>query len=96
MAVDRLYALVKSDPEQAWPEVLTFVRTYPDSAASQDLLEDLVYEHDERFLDRIEAAALDDPVIRSIVEQLYVGGVATEGAERFNRLQERLRLGQDP
>ena len=90
---DELHGLVKSDPERAWPLVLAFVQGHPDSAASQDMIEDFVYEHDMKFIYRIEAAAVDDPVVREIVEQAHVGGFATEGAEEFRRLQDRLRLG---
>jgi hypothetical protein len=82
---------VKSDPERAWPQVLAFVREHPESAAAGDLIEDLVYEHDQLFIARIESAALADPVVREVVEQAYVGGVATEGAQEFRQVQERLR-----
>jgi hypothetical protein len=92
---DDLHELVKSDPELAWPRVLAFVRGHPDLAAAQDLIEHLVYDHNEQFIHRIEAAALDDPVVRGVVEQAYVGGVASEGAEQFRRLQDRLRSNPD-
>lgn len=92
---DDLHALVKSDPERAWLRVLAFVRDHPDSAAAQDLIEDLIYEHNDVFIERIEAAAREEPLVRSVVEQAYVGGFATAGAERFRRLQERLRQGSD-
>jgi hypothetical protein len=39
---DDLHPLVKSDPERAWPIVLAFVRTHPELASAQDLVEDLV------------------------------------------------------
>lgn len=71
--------------------VLAFVRAHPGSALAQDLIEELVYEHDEQFIPRIEAAALQDPLMREVVEQAYVGGVASEGAEQFHRLQDQLR-----
>jgi hypothetical protein len=90
---DELHELITSDPELAWPRVLAFVREHPGTAEAQDFVEDLVYEHDMQFIERLEAEAFVDPALRSVIEQAYVGGVATEGAEQFNRLQERLRLG---
>jgi hypothetical protein len=87
----RLHALVKTDPEQAWPRVLAFVREHPELAVSQDLIEDFVYEHDLQFIARLEAAAFADRIVGSLVEQAYVGGMATEGVEQFHLLQERLR-----
>jgi hypothetical protein len=95
MQGDDLHELVKSDPERAWPMVLELLRAHPESAAAGHLIEDFVYEHDERFIDRIEAAALADPILRDIVDQAYVGGFASVGAERFHRLQDRLRRGGD-
>jgi hypothetical protein len=85
---ERLHALVKSDPEAAWPRVLTFVREHPERAG--DLIEDFVYEHDDQFISRLEEAALADPIVRGLVVDAYVGGIGSEGAEQFHRLQERL------
>jgi hypothetical protein len=93
---DELHELVKSDPERAWPEVLAFIHDYPDlSAEAQDLVEDFVYEHDERFISSLESAA-EDPAMRAVIEKAYVGGFATVGAERFHALQERLRASRSP
>jgi hypothetical protein len=86
---DVLHTLVKEDPEAAWPRVVRFIQQHPELAA--DLVEDFVYEHDERFIGRIEAMAGADPVFRSVVEEAYVAGVATPGAEKFAALQRRLR-----
>jgi hypothetical protein len=82
---------VKTDPEKAWPQVLAFVREHPELAMSQDLIEDFIYEHDVQFIARLDAAAVADPIFGSLVEQAYVGGMATEGVEQFHLLQERLR-----
>ena len=95
MEGDDLHELVKSDPERAWPMVLALLRIHPDWVEAAHLMEDFVYEHDERFIDRIEAAALADPIVRDIVDQAYVGGFASVGAERLHRLQDRLRRGGD-
>ena len=91
---DELHDMVKSDPERAWPLALEFVRRHPELAASQDLIEDFVYEHEVKFIDWIEAAALADPVVREVVEHAHVGGFATAGSEEFGRLQARLRAGE--
>jgi hypothetical protein len=85
-----LHALVRSDPELAWSAILDFVRQHPGSAASLHLIEELVYEHGDLFVTRLEAIAVEDPVVRSVIEQAYIGGDASEGAERFNRLVDRL------
>lgn len=86
-----LHELVRTDPDTAWPMVLAYIRNHPASAAAIDLIEDLVYEHNDRFISRIEAAALTQEAVRFVVEQAYVGGITTEGADKFGALQERLR-----
>lgn len=88
---EALHALVKTDPEAAWPHVIGFLRQHPERGEAQDLIEDFVYEHDDRFIGLIEAAALADANVRSVVEQAYVSGFATRGAEEFHRLQDKLR-----
>jgi hypothetical protein len=90
METDDLHELVKTDPEAAWPQVVELLRIGEDPARAQDLLEDFVYEHDDRFIDRIADAAASEPVIRSVVQEAYVGGVATRGAEASHELQQRL------
>jgi hypothetical protein len=57
------------------------------------LIEELVYRYDTQFIRRIEAAALESPRFREIVEQAYVGGDASDGAAQFSLLQRRLRSG---
>ena len=88
---DELYELLRSDPEAAWPRVLDFASKHPESASASALIEDFVYLHNDRFISRLEEAVLHDPILREIVEQAYVGGDASVGAEQFNRLQDRLR-----
>jgi hypothetical protein len=83
-----LRELIHSDPDRVWPLVLEFARMNPDG---RSLIEEFVYEHDERFIGRLEQAAMDDPVIRGILEEAYVGGVASPGTEQVHELQERLR-----
>ncbi len=90
ISLERLHSLVRSDPDRAWPIFLRFAKQNRGGFAI-DLLEDFVYEHDEAFIDRIEAAALQDVAIRNLVEQAHIGGIATIGAERFNLLQRRLQ-----
>ncbi len=92
---DEIHELIKSDPERAWPEVLRFVHRHSSSSEAQDLIQDLVYEWDTRFLDRLEAPALSDQLVAEVIDQSYVGGFATEGCEQFRQLQERLRRRRD-
>lgn len=56
------------------------------------VLEDMVYEHDDRFAGRIEEAALADSRVREVVEQAHVGGFATSGAEEFTASRNASRL----
>jgi hypothetical protein len=91
----RLHETLQHDPEDAWPLVLDFVRRFPDSNDAQHLVEDLVYDHGEVFIDRLERLAFRDSDWRHLVAAAYVGGVATVGSERFNALQDRLNA-EDP
>jgi len=88
---ETLHELVKTDPEAAWPRVVAFIQEHPEKAEGVDLLEDFVYEHDDRFVGRIEEAALADSRVREVVDQAHVGGFATIGAEEFHNIQERLK-----
>jgi hypothetical protein len=89
-AFESLHTLVRTDPDAAWPRVLALIDATGDTAEAQDLIQDFVYEHDVRFIDRIEAAAVADSTVRSVVLQAYVGGFVTDGAIAFHRLQDRL------
>jgi hypothetical protein len=91
--VEALYRMVETDPELAWGELLEFSRAHPESPATQALIERFVYRHGTRFVPRLEAAALSDPAFRQLVEEAYVGGDASPGAEQFHQLQERLTSG---
>lgn len=91
--VEALYRLVDADPELAWSELLGFARVHPDSPATQALIEELIYKHGTRFIARLEAAALADPMFRQQIEQAYVGGDASRGAQEFHELQDRLTSG---
>lgn len=75
-AFESLHRRVRTDPDAAWPRVLAFIGANRDTAEAQDLIEDYVYEHDDRFIDHIEAAALADSTVRGVVLQAYVGGFA--------------------
>ncbi len=91
MEFQELHDLLRSDPERAWPSVLEYLRDFSETGEAIDLIEDLVYDRDDRFIDRLACAALADPAVRAVVEQAYIGGFATKGAEAFHRLQESLR-----
>ncbi|MDQ3690311.1 MAG: hypothetical protein M3406_09820 [Chloroflexota bacterium] len=89
-AFESLHTMVRTDPDAVWPRVLALIGANGDTAEAQDLIQDFVYEHDDQFIDRIEAAALADSTVRGVVLQAYVGGFATTGAIEFHRLQDRL------
>ena len=86
---DPLFELVRADPETAWPLVLAYAKAHPEDASA--LIEEFIYEHDDRYVDRLEGAARADPVIRELIAMAYVGGFTTVGADRFHALQARLR-----
>ena len=88
---DALYDLLLSDPERAWPEILQFVHSNPRSISAERLVEGLIYEYNDRFIDRLETVADQDPVIREVIERASVGGEATKGAVEFWRLKIKIR-----
>jgi hypothetical protein len=83
--------LVRSDPERAWPLVVQFASEHPEDASATSLLEEFIYEHDDRYIDRMEEAARAHPMVKELIAQAYVGGIAGSGIEEFHRLQGRLR-----
>lgn len=91
--VEALYRSVETDPERAWSDLLGFAKVHPQTPATQALIEEFVYKHGTMFIARLEAAALADPAFREQVEQAYVGGDASRGAQQFHELQERLTSG---
>jgi hypothetical protein len=88
-ARDPLFELVRSDPETAWPLVISYAKEHPGDGRSSSLIEEFIYQHDDRFVDWMELAARDDWLIRELIAQAYVGGIA--GGERFHELQAHLR-----
>lgn len=39
---DELYELVKTDPERAWPALLSYVNEHPEAAPAQGMIEEWV------------------------------------------------------
>lgn len=85
-----LFDLVRSDPDGAWPLVLAYAKEHAGDGFASALIEEFIYEHDDRFIDRLEAVARADPVLRELIAMAYVGGTASRGAKRFRELQARL------
>lgn len=83
--------LVRSDPDRAWPLVVRFANEHPEDGHASSLLEAFVYEHDDRFMGRMEEAARTHPMVKELIAQVYVGGMDIHGIEEFHRLQRRLR-----
>ena len=89
---DPLMELVRSDPEHAWPLVLAYAEEHPEDAGrTSALIEEFIYEHGDRLLDRMASAAAESSILRDLIASAYVGGVASRGAEEFHRLQARLQ-----
>jgi hypothetical protein len=75
-----IHGRLQRDPEEAWPDVVDFVRKHPASLDANDLVEDLMFEHGEQFIDRIEDLARTDAGFRSTVERTHLGGIAGPGS----------------
>ena len=93
--IDQL--LHHGDPEEAWVAVLDYVsrNALNDKkwAEVSILTEDLVYEHADLYIDRIEREAMTNAPFRSAVTQAYIGGIFGPAIDRFLALQEGLRKG---
>jgi hypothetical protein len=89
----RLHRLVREDPETAWPELRDRLCSPGprDEALLDDLVEDLMFNDPDRFIDRIEAVVEECPNARDPIARAHIGGRASSpGLERFWALQERL------
>lgn len=89
----RLHRLIRIEPEAGWEELRARLCAQPprDELFLQDLIEDLMFNNPDAFIDRIETLVTDCPQAREPVAEAYVGGRAsTLGLERFWSLQERL------
>jgi hypothetical protein len=84
-----LLELTRRDPEEAWAGILTYVDAQPETLEATQLIETLMYEYPDAFIDRIEERARNDERFRATVAQAYVGGIAGQAIERFHRLQKQ-------
>lgn len=88
-----LHRHVRIDPEGAWPELRGRLSAPPprDETVLVDLVEDLVLNDPDGFIDRLEGLAEERPESHGpIAAALIVGRQSTPGLERFWALQERL------
>lgn len=93
----RLHRGIRLAPESVWPEVRARLCGSPprDDEFLVDLVEDLMYRYADEFIDRLEEVADECPASHEPLASAYLGGVAaTDAAERFWRLQDRLQNGQ--
>ncbi len=89
----RLHRLVREDPEASWPDLRSRLCSTPprDEMLLVDLVEDLMFNNPDRFIDRIEALVGECPAARDPIAMAHIGGRASSpGLERFWALQERL------
>ena len=86
-----IHAMVHRDPERAWPDILGFIERNPGSMEATMLLEDVMLEHGDSFIDRIEALALSNATIREIVAGTHLGGHAGPAIDRLEDLQAEIR-----
>lgn len=94
-SIRRLHQAVLLRPSSVWGELLQYLRDHPGELTSIDLLEDLIFHHGDEYVGDIELAALAEDAIEETVLAAHVGGVASEGAERFARLQAALVRAKD-
>ncbi len=89
----RLHRLIRTDPEAGWADLRARLCASPprDEAFLYCLVEDLMFNNPDAFIDRIEALIADCPQAREPVAIAHVGGrAATPGLERFWSLQEQM------
>jgi hypothetical protein len=83
-ALDRLCA---AHPEEAWPLVLALINAADTDELLDSIgagpLEDLIDKHGDRMIDRIEAAARDNPHLRLALKSVLLRDEASEVARRF-------------
>jgi uncharacterized glyoxalase superfamily protein PhnB len=74
-ASERLTHLIADDPEAAWSLVLLLVNSAPSDAALEYVgagpLEDLLCEHGPKLIDRVEAAALQEPRVSRALANVW-------------------------
>lgn len=77
-AIDRFMDFIQSDPERAWDAILSVARRRPSEKVLGMLaagpLEDLVDQHGEAFIDRIEKEASSDPEFKRMLQQVWESG----------------------
>ena len=90
----RLHRGIRLDPEAVWADVRAMLcdSARRDDGFLTDLVEDLMYRYPDEFIDRLEEVADEFPASHEPLASAELGGVAaTDAAERFWRLQDRLR-----
>lgn len=95
----RLHRGVRLDPESVWPDLRALLcdPSDPFDYFRVDLVEDLIHQHAEAFIDRVEALVEECEPAAITVAWASVGGAAGAGIDRFDALQQRLltRLAPD-
>jgi hypothetical protein len=79
-AFERLYELVRDEPEIAWPVIQEIYRIDASDAMLAYLaagpVEDLLVHHGGEFIDRIESLAKSDPVFRKMLGAVWKSKIA--------------------
>lgn len=89
----QLHRAIRLDPEAGWDALRARLceSGVRDELFLMDLVEDLMFSHADRFIDRLERLAEECPQAREAIAFAHVGGVASTAAlERFWSLQARL------
>jgi len=84
-AWERVQDLLRNDPEVAWVVIVRLVAQADDDALGSvgaGPLEDLLSDHGEHFIDRVEAAARSDPRFRMILAAVWQAGMSPTIWER--------------
>ena len=80
----------RADPRHAWPGIVSFVRRHPQDGEAEWLLEDVILEGGDEFVDLIVAVARSDGKFAETVRGMHLGGFAGPAVERIELLQREL------
>ena len=84
-----IHRAAREDPESIWDELrrVLCAPTDPDNQAFwADILEDVVFRHEDQFIERLEALARECPGSRP-----WLAGITEQVGERFAALQWQLQ-----
>jgi uncharacterized protein DUF6869 len=89
-AFERLYELVRDEPEHAWPVIGEIRKIDASDAMLANLaagpVEDFLVHHGGQFIERIEALAKNDPVFRKMLGVVWKNRIAEDVWGRLKQI----------